>query len=915
MDIIIKRVNILAKDFEQFCSVLTTQPCFRGLVDDMTVFYIVAKNKTEIQSFIQVDKILLYLEDQLTTNQKLTLSNREECFVKILLDRPKFTRKFMECLALQDCPSHTELYHWLQSLINSFKEFLPSILNIHVSNTSIPIQKYQDHLKEVYTTHFQLVEQSNLNAPKIHQYVNLSLITPDETETMGDYFKAVVDPYNVLFKHKEQNSNIKLKSILEIFDGSKVGRQVILVQGSPGTGKTTLANKLCQEWAAGNLLQNYKLVILLKLRDFRISYMENINELIHCSTGDKDFAYEASCEITSIDGEGVLILLEGWDELPEERQSQSFFVKIISGRILTKVSVLITSRPSSIGSIQKGFVTRNIAILGFSKDQIEQYLDCCFPQPSNKRVNKLKQQFLDQLTSHLALETLACIPVNLSILVSVFQQCGGRLPNSLTELYEQYLLLKLSRHYQRMDASHASTRFMKLDKGLPKFITENLYKLGKLAFHKLKGEILTFGEDEIKKYCFLHEAIPSSFDGMGLLQIENDILNKSTYKTYHFLHRTVQEFLAAWYLSQKQQQKQEQHLIKIFDNRTFEVVWIFYAGITGFKGIEIKSILSNTVLMEKVFQGLVAKFNETITITGKILVKNRNAQHIKLMSSEARDYYSAAVSKFVSNEFLLVLISCCAEAQNPAACQALSNSRLFYTKACYIKIPDSAVTPQVLSSLSYCIAYSSKQWIVEFPCYLQDQDILNLHKCLDSQRNSGELTTLFTYTSKYQIEFFMILIQSCRGLSYLDISFSESFNDYCTDLLAETLKHNTHLIILELRGCNISSKGILAIAEMLLINNTLEWLDLEKNSFTTSDLMQVLEMIKTNTTLSLMEVDKSLVEENVKLLLAEFNKERKVLLRLNRWDAIFKGHLPGVMLKLGATLCGKAKEKLKDVLQ
>ena len=152
----------------------------------------------------------------------------------------------------------------------------------------------------------------------------------------------------------------------------------------------------------------------------------------------------------------------------------------------------------------------------------------------------------------------------------------------------------------------------------------------------------------------------------------------------------------------------------------------------------------------------------------------------------------------------------------------------------------------------------------------------------------------------------MMLIQSHCGLSHLDISFSKPFDDDCTKLLAETLKHNAHLIILGLRGCNVSSTGICAIAEMLLSNNTLEWLDLEQNTFTTTDLMQVLEMIKgNNTSLSLMEVDDALVDKNVKLRLTEFNEGRKISLRLNGLHAIFKGSHSGVFVEWGVKLLGK----------
>ena len=105
----------------------------------------------------------------------------------------------------------------------------------------------------------------------IHQYVNLSLITPQNEESHGEYFNALQDPHHLLFNHKQYPTTTPLNSLAEIFDISGSSPQVILIQGSPGSGKTTLANKICTEWAKGNLIQYYILVILLKLRDPRIS--------------------------------------------------------------------------------------------------------------------------------------------------------------------------------------------------------------------------------------------------------------------------------------------------------------------------------------------------------------------------------------------------------------------------------------------------------------------------------------------------------------------------------------------------------------------------------------------------------------------------------------------------------------------
>ena len=67
--------------------------------------------------------------------------------------------------------------------------------------------------------------------------------------------------------------------------------------------------------------------------------------------GDK-FVSEVVRDINCIEGKNILLLLEGWDELPEDKQlHKSFFANTIAGKVLKKGNILITSRPSSIGSI------------------------------------------------------------------------------------------------------------------------------------------------------------------------------------------------------------------------------------------------------------------------------------------------------------------------------------------------------------------------------------------------------------------------------------------------------------------------------------------------------------------------------------------------------------------------------------
>ena len=62
-----------------------------------------------------------------------------------------------------------------------------------------------------------------------------------------------------------------MADIAKTDDGSILkGRQrCILVEGAPGVGKSTLAWKLCRRWGKGKILQQYRVVVLLRLREKR----------------------------------------------------------------------------------------------------------------------------------------------------------------------------------------------------------------------------------------------------------------------------------------------------------------------------------------------------------------------------------------------------------------------------------------------------------------------------------------------------------------------------------------------------------------------------------------------------------------------------------------------------------------------
>ena len=58
-------------------------------------------------------------------------------------------------------------------------------------------------------------------------------------------------------------------------------RRVILVEGAPGVGKSTFAREFCRRWERGEIAQQYQLVLLLRLRDDRISNAKCLKDLIY----------------------------------------------------------------------------------------------------------------------------------------------------------------------------------------------------------------------------------------------------------------------------------------------------------------------------------------------------------------------------------------------------------------------------------------------------------------------------------------------------------------------------------------------------------------------------------------------------------------------------------------------------------
>ncbi len=52
-------------------------------------------------------------------------------------------------------------------------------------------------------------------------------------------------------------------NLMNIFSEIKDRRKFVLIEGAPGSGKSTLTLHICQEWAEGKLFQEFDIAILV----------------------------------------------------------------------------------------------------------------------------------------------------------------------------------------------------------------------------------------------------------------------------------------------------------------------------------------------------------------------------------------------------------------------------------------------------------------------------------------------------------------------------------------------------------------------------------------------------------------------------------------------------------------------------
>ena len=363
----------------------------------------------------------------------------------------------------------------------------------------------------------------------------------------------------------EMKTEITPQDIGQLEDGSPA--RCVLIQGAPGVGKTTLAWELCRKWGEGTFFSKYLLVVLLKMRDQGIQEATTLSDLF--KHPDPKLQVAVCDDVVKTSGKSILILLEGYDELPPELQERSVFSALIEGKELPNATILITSRTSSSDIVYekcKATKFQHIEVVGFSGEQIESYIKNAVPN------EKVLEAFRHYLKKYPHIHGLMYIPLNCGIVLDVFISSSGEEepPTTQTQLYSVLIKTILCRYLSSHPVYGKQKWRLSRISDLPQDVHLSFVQLCKIAYTGIVSNRLIFSD------------IPAGQETLGLMQSVPELYeSKATSAVSHnFLHLTLQEYLSAVHISTFSQHAFVEALETMFGKKHLIVVLRFLAGLT-----------------------------------------------------------------------------------------------------------------------------------------------------------------------------------------------------------------------------------------------------------------------------------------------------------------------------------------------
>ena len=499
-----------------------------------------------------------------------------------------------------------------------------------------------------------------------------------------------------------ENKEISVEDVLQPTDSSLSLR--VVIDGPPGIGKTTLCRKLLNMWSNGRLVhQQYDLVLYCPLRNSKIATATTLADLFVRQRYEVPMVAEW---FEKRNGEGLLIIFDGWDELSEQLRQSSLAASIICKEKLDQCSVIVTSRSYASSSLLKmDTLSRHVQVVGFSEEEISTVIiqtlqkDTKLAQelmkyfdledkdsedevelPTDKD-SQLAVKLINDLEVRNDVQSLCYVPLVCSMVILVYKEEGGHLPTTLTQLYENFILQTIRRHVEIKPRHDINPHTLGSLSSLPSQLAKPLQEMCQLAYTNLANTTMTFSSHQLQS---LSEAVKEDY--LGLMTTFMEYSNKK----YQFLHLSIQEFLAAWWIA-KHEKKREEVFKDHFDDDHFRMCLRFVAGLTH--------------LEHESYQQYFNKQQLDLQCKRKPLFGFETC-HLSYFyqNPEIREYDHISSDDF--DDVPILLLQLLYESQNTTLCQVLAQS-INNHSLCLDRVSLSLFD---WLCLSYCINNSNTTW-------------------------------------------------------------------------------------------------------------------------------------------------------------------------------------------------------------
>ena len=639
-----------------------------------------------------------------------------------------------------------------------------------------PKKKYTIYLKDLYSNK----EGKNLAPFKLALIEKKEISRRDADEFTKQTLRGDLD--DVIYK-KHHMTEDKIGHPKRLWYKNP---RLILIEGAPGVGKTTFSEQFCHKWSQGQRLKDHTQLVLLPLRNNRVKSAKSVSDLFLHPHLQQAIAQE----VESTQGEGVALLLEGWDELEEEmREKSSIFLDLVCGRALPKATIIVTSRPWASKTIVKSShieVDQHIELLTTPKIQYDRVM-------REDRVKaEDKEKFRDYISFNPSVKAAMHTPVTANIITEVFQwsrDTDSPLPTTMTQLYTSYTCKLLTQHFSSGEAhSQQSPQKIRSLEDLPLDVQQQLQALSRVAWEGILKQQLTFSGHAVK-------------ESLGLMQKTGELYSEEDSQvSRHFIHLTLQEFLASYHISRLPTDQQQKIIEQYIRFGHLKVVIKFFFGI-----VRNGAFASSMITKHLNHEGDTSPFLWMYEINDPEFIREILGpdESIKIHSAyewSPLDYYS--VGYVISN-------SLCNWKLNFYNSSMGDEEMEMWCKGAMDRKEDTGSEQEVHADFSdNTLSVEGLKWFVKVPHHLL-QRIVTLHF------SSNKL-------DKKALDLLSQVIPALSKLEVLDLSNNPICEGGAVELMRSLSHYKTPLKKLYLENTSLGEEDIQALCEVLADNHIKE---------------------------------------------------------------------------------------------